>query len=275
MSFFQNPFNEEYQGYWVLGDRALHITFKCPPNTGRGDEVVRSYSNGPYDLTGDDGEGTDNDLFTLAFAIDAEFKTFVDMQVDIGAGAADSTAVTLQEIIANLNAHSTFSSYFEARVPYGKDQIEIFAKRDATNMKFYVVGTGAETVLKFNKFVGVGELPAYFDRHTVANQRNFEDGVGHIVALDMSNTVDAATVDNAVDHRGRTLGFSSGTVLEDWQLLEGRSGLFQFTNQVDGTTQIIYSAGAQAGDLAKMIITSGSNTFEIPHTLDETDLITP
>lgn len=275
MSFFQNPFNEEYQGYWVLGDRALHITFKCPPNVGRGDEVVRSYNNGPYDLTGNDGEGTDNDLLSISFAIDVEFENFVDLQIDIGAGAASASAVTLQEIVGNLNANSTFATYFEARIPYGKEQIEIFTRRDATKIKFYVVSTGAETILGFNKFAGVGELPTYFDRHTIVNRRSFTDGVGHIIALDPSNTVDAAIIDNAVDGKGNSLGFSSGTVRADWELLEGRAGIFQFTNQVDATTQIIYSAGAKAGDLSKMIIADGTHTWELPHTLDGTDLITP
>jgi hypothetical protein len=119
-------------------------------------------------------------------------------------------------------------------------------------------------------------MPTYFDRHTIASRFDFEDSVNKLIALDpVGSTVDADVIDNAVDARGNSLGFSSGTVREDWELLEGQSGLFQFTNVVSGTETIIYSAGAEEGDLAKKIVTDSGHTFELPHTLESGDLITP
>lgn len=276
MSFFQNPFNEEYQGYWVLGDRAHVLTFKCPANTGRGDELVRSFENAPYNLDGTDADGNDAGTLTISFAIDGNFNNYVDLSIDVSTGAADSTAVTQQEIIGNLNNNSTFASYFDASIPYGKEQIEITTKRDANRFKFYIQNTGAETLLRFNKFAGVAELPTYFARHTVANRYSFTDSVSMLVALDASgSTVDANIIDNAVGPNGKTLGLSSGTVREDWQLLEGKSGLFNFTVAMDATTTLTYPAGAEAGDLAKMVINDGTNNWELPYTLDGTDLVSP
>ena len=75
---------------------------------------------------------------------------------------------------------------------------------------------------------------------------------------------------------------------EDWELLRGRaSGLFTFQKMTvdssDRITQIIeYPAGAVAGDFARKIqyVYSGSNTnpiqvTEIPHVLQDGDLVTP
>ena len=96
--------------------------------------------------------------------------------------------------------------------------------------------------------------------------------------LDPTNAVEANIINNAVNFRGVSLDFTSTTVRADYALLEGRSGLFDFTND-DGSsspnTKIIYPAGAVAGDLAKKIIVSGTDTFVIPYTLLSTDLITP
>lgn len=276
MSFFQNPFNKEYQGYWVLGDRAHSLTFKCPANVGRGDELVRSYGEAPYSMDGTDDDGNNTDTLIISFAIDGNFNNYVDLSIDVAAGAADATAVTKEEIVGNLNGNSTFATYFVASIPYGKDQIEINTKRDANRFKFYIKNIGAETLLRFNKFAGVSELPTYFARHTIANRYDFADSVSHLIALDPgSSTVDANVIDNAVGPNGRTLGLDSGTIRDDWELLEGKSGLFNFTIAVDATTTLTYSAGASAGDLAKMTISDGTSNWEIPYTLDSTDLVSP
>jgi hypothetical protein len=76
-------------------------------------------------------------------------------------------------------------------------------------------------------------------------------------------------------------------VQEDWELLQGKSGLFQFTSGpgagpvTSTTTQIIYPAGAKEGDLAKKIVTQKNGSavvvaeYEMPYTLQASDLITP
>jgi hypothetical protein len=73
----------------------------------------------------------------------------------------------------------------------------------------------------------------------------------------------------------------------DYQLLRGRSGLFQFQNvTVDGSdrpTQIIeYSAGAKVGDLAMKTTyaytsanTQPSKVCQVPYTLTAGDLVVP
>ncbi len=77
------------------------------------------------------------------------------------------------------------------------------------------------------------------------------------------------------------------TMLADWQHLKGRSSSFMFTkNTVDGsnriTSQILWSAGAIAGQLVKktQYTYSGANTtpstaIELPYVLQTSDLLTP
>ena len=94
-------------------------------------------------------------------------------------------------------------------------------------------------------------------------------------------------INNAVDQHNKSLGLLGATVRSDYQLLEGKSGLFIFQKvTVDGSdriTQIIeYSAGAVTGDLAKKITysyTSSNKNYdkqiEIPYVLASGDLVTP
>lgn len=82
-------------------------------------------------------------------------------------------------------------------------------------------------------------------------------------------------------------GFTPANLLEDWELLAGRSVLFNFRkNVIDGSnriTQIIeYQAGARAGDLAMktQYTYTGANTnpdqvTEVPYVLLSGDLVTP
>lgn len=275
MSFFQNPFNKEYQGYWVLGDRAHSLTFKCPLNTGRADEFVRSYGTPPYDLDGTDAEGNNLNSLTISFAADPDLNNYVDLVVNVASAASTLTSVTNTDILNSLNANTNFTSYFQVFNPYQTDRIEIKSKKDATKFKFYIKNTGAETILNFNKFAGVAQLPTYFKRHTIENRYDYKDSVAHLVLLDGTDGVDANVINNAVDPKGNSLNFDATNMLEDWELLEGRSGLFQFTIAVDATTSLVYPAGAKEGYLAKMIIDDGTNVFELPYTLDSSDLVNP
>lgn len=285
MTFFQNLFPHDFEGNWLLGDRHHIPKFVCPRNAGRGDELVVVWNEGPYDLSGQDADGTvDRDLLDITFALN-DFKNWATIQVDIGVGAASATAVTPEEIISNLNGDALFADRFEAYLGYFGDQnksstpvrrIHIKQKFPIGQMKFYIENSGAEEALGFNKRAGVGELPTYFDRHTIDNRFNFDDSQNHLKALDPgTSTLAGNLIDNAVNYAGISLDFTSTTVRADWELLEGRSGLFDFTNAVDGSTNVIYPAGAKAGDLAKMIVTSGGNTFVMPYTLTSGDLITP
>lgn len=350
--FFLNPFSEEFRGNLVLADRALSLTFVCPPNAGRGQEMVLSWADGPYDLTGNDDDGVDKSNLTIYYAYDPEFKAYSSLSIDVEAGSVSSSAVTVREIVTALNADTTFAELFEAALNSG-NRIYIRQKRDSTRFRFYISLNGAETAIKFNGRAGVAELPTYFDRHIIANRYTYDDSVGMLLPLNhvitgntvanptvvtsaghslsasqqiiitgsnssptidgtrvisspLTNTftvpvnvttagtrarystlVEAAMIDGAVDAKGKSLGYSSSTVQDDWDLLRGRSGLFTFQKlTVDGSdriTQIIeYHAGSEAGDFSRKILYTytGANTkpstiSEIPYVLQSGDLITP
>lgn len=307
MTYFQNPFNSDFYGNWVIDDRAHHPTFICPRNAGRGDEMVVAWAEPTgdpgtpriYDLSGVDADTNSHAILNIRFALGNGFLDWVDLAIDITDNtnaalnpAPVASAMRVDQIVAILNAHPTFRGYFEAALgQFGndvvpRDRLIIKQKLPNTRLRFYIVNGQAEEVLQFNARAGVGELPTYFARHVVFNRDTtgaiaFEDGVNLIIELDPSNAggasaVDDAIVDNAVDAKGISLGFDSSTVRADWELLEGQSPTFLFTNVVSATETIVYPAGAGVGDLAKRYLTDGGgNTFIVPHTLASGDLITP
>ena len=284
MPFFQNPFTQDFYAPWLLSDRQYNPDFKCPRNAGRGDEMVVSFGEAPFDLNGNDADGNSTDVFTISFALN-DTKNWADLQITITGD--DQSAVTLSEIVASLTANSIFPNYFTARVRTD-DKIEIKQIKPVTSMRFFIKNGRAESVLLCNKMAGVAEMPTFFERHTIDNRFTYADGQNALILLDPGTyDVDANIIDNAVDNKSVSLGFDSGTVQADWQLIKGKSGIFNFQKlTVDGSnriTQIIeYSAGSVAGDLARKInyTYSGANTnpsqiTEIPYTLASGDLVTP
>jgi len=297
MSFFQNPFMSEFRGNWVLADRHHIPTFAVPGNKGRGEEIVSVWSQPPYNLSGDDTDSNSANTLIIRYALRGEHN-WATLSVNITSTAASAAAVTPQEIAGALNNDATFSSFFQALVSpdrFGNGagpalyRLSIKQKRPITEFRFYIVNGRAEEVLQFNARAGVAEIPSYFDRHTVNNaiSRNFADSQGSIVKLSTASNVDSAVINKAVDAYGRSLDFDSSSEREDWELLEGRSGLFQFKSgpsdaTADSSSEVItYPAGAKAGDLALKtisVVDSTANTshvFEIPYVLDASDLITP
>lgn len=290
MPFYMNPFSSDFMGVWVLSDRKYSLDFKAPRNAGRGDEYVVHYGgNGPFDLTGNDSDGNAKANLTIVFALnDPKNWTVLTVNVDGTTPAATKTI----EIVTALNSNALFADFFTAGLydeqGNGQFRITIRQKKPISQFRFYIRPGEAESVLNFNKFVGVGELPSYFARHTIASRFDFADGQNHLVELDPgSNNVDAEVIDAAVDAKGVSRGYASGTVLADWQLLKGRAGLFTFQKlTVDGSdriTEIIeYQAGAIVGDMARKIAYTytGANLkpseiTEIPYTLQSGDLVTP
>lgn len=272
MAFFQNVFDQEYQGYMLLADRKLIPTFKVSPNKNPQSKQV-AWNVGPYDLSV-------SGLLEFNFSWDSEFKTWSKVSIDVAGVNPSST--TPAEVAAKLNADPMFSSVYVASVTTveGGESVMVSRSPKRQNVRFYFGNSGAESVLGFNKKAGVAEMPSYFKRHTVDNVNNFEDSVGLLVLLDETDPVDQAVIQNA--------GFDPLNMLEDWELMRGRaSGLFTFQKlTVDGSdriTQIIeYPAGAVVGDLARKIQYSytGSNSnpnkvTEIPHVLQSGDLVTP
>ena len=313
MSYFQNPFLQEYRGNWVLGDRQYVLTFTCPPNSGRAMDYVMAWNRpvglpAAYDLSGSDGDGNSKHVLSIRMSIDNGFQHWVILNINI----ADNTYANLSpapvvsalepsQIVKILNADPQFSLWFTARLEKydSKDsytKIILAQKLDATRMRFYIMNGKAETVLRFNSRAGVAELPTYFVRDKVWSPEldgGSVSGNAMLVLLSPTNSggtkvVDNDVIDMAVDAKGNSLNFDSHVELEDYQLLAGRaSGLFTFQNiKVDSSdriTQIIeYPAGGSAGDLARKINYSyaginrnPSQVTEIPYTLTDEDLVTP
>jgi len=274
MAFFQNLFNQEFQGNWVIGDRQYSMTFKCPPNVGG--DIQLAYNPGPWDLSA-------GGVLTINYSWDVNFKIYSPLSIDVTGSNPSATKPT--EVVNILNADSTFASMFVAEV--NKKQITgetVLIKpksgRVKKEIKIWISNTGAEIKLKFNKKAGVAELPTYFARHTIDNRFSFPDSAGQLILLDESDPNDQLIIEEA--------GFVPADMKEDWELLGGRaSGLFSFQKMtIDGSdriSQIIeYPAGAKAGDFARKInyTYSGSNTnpsqvTEVPYVLTDSDLVTP
>jgi len=294
MSFFQNPFTEDWRGIWVLGDRHHQPTFICPRNSGRDDELIISWADDTFDLSGNDSDGDASDTLKIRFAIFPEFRRWAQLSIDVTTAASNTAAVTHAEIVTSLNDDAQFAGWFTASQNAQNGRTQIRSRRDSAELRFYIENGQAEESLRFNAKSGVAELPTYFDRHkvvhllTAAEITAFRDNMNQLIPLDPgANNVDAAVIDDNLDAYGKSTGLDSGTVRADWQLLKGQSGIFTFQNiTVDGSdriTEIIeYSAGAAAGALARKIEYSytGANKnpdqiTEIPHTLESGDLVTP
>lgn len=273
MAFFQNLFNQEFRGNWVMGDRQYSLTFTCPAN--RNTQLYQvAYNSGPWDVS-----VPGNELLTINYSWDKDFKNYTPLTIDITGD--DSSETKKEEVVSILNSNSEFSSIFTAEVEEKLSSISIRTKQTGQEIKVWISNTGAEKKLRFNKYAGVAELPLYFERHTIENRLIFPDSAGQLILLDETdNDIDIPIIEEA--------GFIVEEMKKDWELLEGRaSGLFTFQKlTVDGSdriTQIIeYPAGAKVGDFARRITYSytGSNSnpsqvTEEPHTLTSGDLVTP
>lgn len=307
MSYFQNPFSSEFRGSWVLGDRQHSLTFSCPANTGRSDELISAWNEplNTYDLSGNDLDGNSKNILTIRFTANSgAFWSNMELDLTDNANAGlDPAPVSSQmrpsQILSILNSNPSFNSYFTAvldKFESGKNnRIVIKQKFSNARMKFFVLNGGAEEVLGFNYKAGVAELPTYFKKYKVwgGDMSYPTDGTNAIVELDPSNSggsslIDNEIIDRAVNYKGVLLGLNSSEMKEDYQLLAGRaSGLFTFqkitVDENDRITQIIeYPAGASVGDLGRKINytyensnANPSSVTEIPYTLEISDLLTP
>jgi hypothetical protein len=271
MAFFQNVFDQEFQGYMVLGDRKLVPTFKVPPNRNTQYKQI-SWNSEPYNLS----SGSE---LTFNFCWGPDFLNWASVAIDVA--GADSSATAAREVADNLNSDPTFSSMFVASVSnmgLGESVVVSKAKEKKQAVRMYFGNGGAEVALGFNKRSGVADIPDYFGRHTIDNRSKFPDSLGILIRLDPSNPADLVVIEAA--------GLSS-VPMEDWEALRGRSGIFEFRKMtVDGsdrvTEMIEYSAGAKEGDLARKTVYSYSGVnknpdkvTEVPYILEESDLVSP
>ena len=119
MSYFQNVFTSEFtSAIGPIGDRQLNQSWRCPPHRGRGRDLVGSWIAPPYDLSGTDSDGASSANLTFRMANNASPNTIQwgQFSVDITAGAASTSAVTVEEIVIDLNADATFASWFTAEL---------------------------------------------------------------------------------------------------------------------------------------------------------------
>jgi hypothetical protein len=275
MAFYQNVFDQEFQGYLGVGDKRTALTFIVDANPNKPD-LQMAWNIGPYDLS------TYNTL-TLNYAWDVEGRSWIPLAINV-AGATPAVT-TAAEVVAALNANVTFAEMFTAEEWSYDDGKTVLIKakpgRAKKVIKLYISNSGAERQLRFNKKAGVAELPTYFARHTIANRFSFDDSAGLLIELDETDAIiDVPIIEDA--------GFVASDMLEDWELLTGRStNVFTFKKQtVDGTsrvTEIIeYGAGAKVGDLAIKTTmtytaaqTSPDKICKIPYVLQSGDLVTP
>ena len=275
MSFFQNVFNQEYQGYLNTGsDRQYSLTFKIPANQNSQDYQF-AYNAEPYDLSV-------NNILTINYAWDTDYKNWASLAINIAGVSPEATTAT--EVVAILNSNETFSGMYIAKVAKNSNASHVLitskTQRAKQIIKMYVLNSSAESVLKFNKKANVAELPSYFERDTIANRFNYEPANNHLIKLDPEDEVDAAIITAA--------GLDPTSPKEDWELLRGRaSGIYTFKKQtLDGSGRVVeiieYPAGALVGDLARKVIYTFTDTntepdeiFQIPHVLIGDDLIIP
>jgi hypothetical protein len=184
-----------------------------------------------------------------------------------------------------------FPTYFArhtiANKPSYPDSVGMLQQLDLTT-------TRDQTIVKDANFTHVVGVTNSSATATLPNTAGFVVG-DSVVVFDGTTTL-STTISTVTANTSLTLGAtwvgSTGTVNivvvhADYQLLRGRSGIFNFQKiTVDGSdriTQIIeYPAGALVGDLSRKIkyTYTGGNTHpttitEEPYTIASTDLIVP
>lgn len=271
--FFQNLFDQEFRGTLFADDRQYTLNFNVKANANRSD-LMMAWKKEPYDMSS-------NNTLTLNYAMDFASPNFASLSINVAGGTAAATRA--YEVVNALNANTVFAALFQASLGKvdGGETVLIRSLRPKTTIRAYISNLSAERALRFNLKAPVGELPAYFERHTIAQAATYPDlGTGLLIKLDT-----AVTEDREVITYG---GFDYTSPKADWQLLLGRAGsayLFEKLTH-DGSsrlTQVIrYPAGAKVGDLGKKITYTytGANITpdqmaEIPYILTSGDMITP
>lgn len=283
MTFFMNPFNQEYKALFPQVDHHDFpkplITYTIPPNKNTSTAMV-AWNVEPYDFS------SLTDL-TINYAIDSSLHFFASLVIDVSGATAGAT--TAKEVVDALNANATFADLFSAKVQNVRERSEseptktvlIKSKKPQEGIKVYISNSGAESKLRFNKYAGIAEIPSYFSKDIISNYYN-ANSAGQLIKLDGTDTaIDRPIIREFLDNSSWT----NSDLKEDWQLLKGRGGRFKFTiNTVndDGqpTETIEWSAGAVAGDLGVKIIrvwggatdTVPEKEYYIPYVLQSNDV---
>lgn len=228
MSFYLNPFND-YYGYYTVGDSSSYkLTFKVPANKNMGEFFI-CWNSGPYDLS------TKN-VLTFNFAFDPAYKNWSSFSVNIAGATASAT--TAQEIVSILNANSNFADWYTASI-YNLNQVGIRQKRPAASFRTYISNTSAELVVKFNKKIGVADIPSYFEKDTIDNR--FATDTANNTLIRLGKVITANTAANPTVCTSTAHGLSNGD-----------------------TIYIANSNSTPTLDGARVVTVTGANTFTVP-----------
>jgi len=267
--YFQNVFDSEFRGTVMTSDRQYTPTYKLGANVNRSD-LMLAWNPEPFDMSA-------NNTLTINYAMDFSSPNFASLAINV-AGATTS-ATTATEVVTALNSNAVFASLFVAAIQKqkGENYVYIRCLRPKHSIRVYISNTSAEHALAFNLKAPVAEMPSYFEKYTIQQAASYPElGPALLLKLDEADSDDQQVITAA--------GLTYSSPKKDWQLLAGRDESFMLTKRLYSgstlTTEIIYPAGARAGDMARKInyVYSGSNLTEqteVPYILTGSDLITP
>jgi len=273
MSFFMNVYDFEFRGSLLSADRQYQQTFKIKANTNRPDYILSGNAE-PYDFSSEAN-------LKLSFCYDVNQVNYAEVTVNIAGSDAGNTSAA--DVVTALNQDDMFSTFFLAKVfktnnvGVTGNKVLITSKKAKPNFKAYVVNSGAESVIQFNKFAPIEELPSYFERYDIAQRFNYADlGSERLLLLDTGNSIEADYITAA--------GLNPSSPTPDWQLLRGCNDQYMFTKRVFTSgvlvTEIKYPAGASIGDAALKTTYQYDGVdvvgiCQIPYVIASGDLITP
>src|SRR5262252_1660517 len=105
MPFFQNPFDVDWSGTWILADHRYMPQFKIGPNKNTAD-WMRAWVAEPYDCS-------TNNTLTINYAFDLDRKNYAAIAVNV-AGATPAATKAI-EICNALNANASFAELWLAQ----------------------------------------------------------------------------------------------------------------------------------------------------------------
>ena len=95
---------------------------------------------------------------------------------------ANPAATTAFEIVAILNANASFNSWYVASV-YSGNKVGIRQKKPVVSFHTYISGSSAEHKLRFNKQIGIADIPSYFEKDTIDNRFASDTANGCLIRL--------------------------------------------------------------------------------------------
>lgn len=199
--FYENLSCEELQFILPLGDDLSgNLTFKIPPNSGRGKDFVISHGNSPFNFTNSDLDGLDTLHLILTYRLDNSHNTPL-LSINFGL-LSDPSAATVSGMMTVLNSDPSFNDLFTAskKINHNGTPIEqlIITKKHPGIIDFAVVPFSADRTLLFNKYSGIAEIPDFFNPGNLVSplQYPFSNSAANptIVTSDGVGQIDSPTL---------------------------------------------------------------------------------